>query len=100
MTGCDVKVRNNCFLLSRKKFIVNNYTLTSFEAKTSLNSTRMTHEDNCLLGCCDLTMEEVSTSETSDNFCETTWRNISEDSHLYTRRRQNLKSHKNTLSKR
>jgi hypothetical protein len=37
-------------------------------------------------------MEAVSTSETSVNFYETTRRNIPEDSHLYTRRRENLKS--------
>jgi hypothetical protein len=40
-----------------------------------------------------LMMEAVSTSETSVNFYETTRRNISEDSHLFTRRRENLKSH-------
>jgi hypothetical protein len=34
-----------------------------------------------------------STSETSANFYETTWCNVPEDSHLYTRRRENLKSH-------
>jgi hypothetical protein len=37
-------------------------------------------------------MEAVSTSETSANFYEITWRNIPEDSHLHTRRRENLKS--------
>jgi hypothetical protein len=39
-----------------------------------------------------LMMEAVSTSETSVNFYQTTWRNIPEDSHLYTRRREILKS--------
>jgi hypothetical protein len=41
-----------------------------------------------------LMIEAVSTSETSVNFYQTTWRNIPEDSHLHTRRRENLKSHK------
>jgi hypothetical protein len=35
----------------------------------------------------------VSTSETSANFYQTTWFNIPEDSHLHTRRRENLNSH-------
>jgi hypothetical protein len=35
----------------------------------------------------------VSTSETSDIFHQTTRRNITEDCHLHTRRRENLKSH-------
>jgi hypothetical protein len=39
-------------------------------------------------------MEEVLTSETSVNFYETARRNIPEDCHLHTRRRENLKSHK------
>jgi hypothetical protein len=39
-----------------------------------------------------LMMEAVSTFETSVNFNETRRRNISEDSHLHTRRRENLKS--------
>jgi hypothetical protein len=37
-------------------------------------------------------MEEVSTSETLVNFHHTTRRNIPEDSHLHTRRCENLKS--------
>jgi hypothetical protein len=41
----------------------------------------------------DLMMEAVSVSETSVNFYQTTRRIISEDSHLHTRRRENLKSH-------
>jgi hypothetical protein len=40
-----------------------------------------------------LMMDAASTSETSVNFYQTTQRNIPEDSHLYTRRRENLKSH-------
>jgi hypothetical protein len=40
-----------------------------------------------------LMMEAVSTSETSVNFYQTTWRYITEDSHLRNRRRDNLKSH-------
>jgi transposase-like protein len=35
----------------------------------------------------------ASTSETSVNVCQTTRRNIPEDSHLHIRRRENLKSH-------
>jgi hypothetical protein len=38
-------------------------------------------------------MEAASTSETSVNFYQTTWRNNSEDSHLHTRHCENLKSH-------
>jgi hypothetical protein len=38
-------------------------------------------------------MEAASTSETSVNFYQTTRRNNPEDSHLHTRRRENLKSH-------
>jgi hypothetical protein len=37
--------------------------------------------------------EAVSTSEKSVNFYQTTWRNIPEESHLHTHRRENLKSH-------
>jgi hypothetical protein len=40
-----------------------------------------------------LMMEAVSASETSVNFYQTTRRNNPEDSHLHTRRRENLKSH-------
>jgi hypothetical protein len=39
-----------------------------------------------------LMMVAASTSETSINFCETTRRNNPEDSHLRTRRRENLKA--------
>jgi hypothetical protein len=45
-----------------------------------------------------LQMEAVSTSETSVNFYQTTRRNIPEDSHLHTRRCENLKSHGNEPS--
>jgi hypothetical protein len=38
-------------------------------------------------------MEAGSTSETSVNFYQTTRRNNPQDSHLHTRRRENLKSH-------
>jgi hypothetical protein len=38
-------------------------------------------------------MKAASTYETSVNFYQTTWRNNSEDSHLHTRRCENLKSH-------
>jgi hypothetical protein len=40
----------------------------------------------------DLMMEAVSTSETSVNIRQITRRNIPEDSHLHSRRRENLKS--------
>jgi hypothetical protein len=39
-----------------------------------------------------LTMEALSTSETSLNLYQTTWRNNTEARHLHTRRRENLKS--------
>jgi hypothetical protein len=38
-------------------------------------------------------MEATSTSETSVNVYQTMGRNIPEDSHLHTRRRENLKFH-------
>jgi hypothetical protein len=38
-------------------------------------------------------MEAVITSDTSVNIYQITRRNISEDYHLHTRRRENLKSH-------
>jgi hypothetical protein len=40
-----------------------------------------------------LMMEAVSSSETSVNIYQTTRRDFPEDSHLHTRRRENLKSH-------
>jgi hypothetical protein len=40
-----------------------------------------------------LMMEAASTSETSVDFFHTTRRNDPEDSHLHTRRRENLKYH-------
>jgi hypothetical protein len=40
-----------------------------------------------------LMMEAASTSETWVNFYQTTRRNNPEDSHLHTRRRENLKSY-------
>jgi hypothetical protein len=40
-----------------------------------------------------LMMEAASTSETSVSFYQTTRRNIPEDRHLLTHRRENLKSH-------
>jgi hypothetical protein len=43
-----------------------------------------------------LMMETASTSETWVNVYQTTWHNNPEDSHLYTRRRENLKS--NTIA--
>jgi hypothetical protein len=45
------------------------------------------------------TMENVSTSETTDYFHETTRRYIPESGHLHARRRENLKSHNMTVSK-
>jgi hypothetical protein len=46
-----------------------------------------------------LMMEAASTSEMSVNFYQTTRRNNPEDSHLHTRRRENLKSHITYLTK-
>jgi hypothetical protein len=40
-----------------------------------------------------LIMEAASTSETSINYYQTTRRNSPGDSHLHTRRSENLKSH-------
>jgi mannose/fructose-specific phosphotransferase system component IIA len=45
-----------------------------------------------------LMMEAASTSETSANFYQTTRRNIPEDSHLHTRRREQLKSQEDDSS--
>jgi hypothetical protein len=44
-----------------------------------------------------LLREAVKTSKTSVNFYQTTRRNIPEDSHLHTRRREKLKSHHFTV---
>jgi hypothetical protein len=49
-------------------------------------------EDGCLL-----MLEAVSTSETLVNFYQTTRRNNPENSHLHTRRRENLKSRDDKL---
>jgi hypothetical protein len=48
-----------------------------------------------MMFCSDiaLIMEVADTSETSVNFYRTTRRDNPEDSHLHTRRRENLKSH-------
>jgi hypothetical protein len=46
-----------------------------------------------------LMMEAASTFETFVNFCQTSWRNNPGDSHLHTRRRENLKSYAETWSK-
>lgn len=40
-----------------------------------------------------LMMEEARTSETAVNFCQNTWRDNQEDSHLHTDHRENLKPH-------
>jgi hypothetical protein len=40
-----------------------------------------------------LMVDAASTSETSVNFYQTTLRNNPENSHLHTRRHENLKSH-------
>jgi hypothetical protein len=47
-----------------------------------------------------LMMEAASISATSTNFYQTTRRNNPEDSHLHTRRRENLKSNFNFVSRR
>jgi hypothetical protein len=72
-------------------------------AYTRANTVFM-YEDDCLLACCAVSsgrslptfrkcVEAASTSETSVNFYQSTRRNIPEDSHLHTCRRENLKSH-------
>jgi hypothetical protein len=47
---------------------------------------------------CILLMETSSTSEMSVNFYQTTRRNNPDDSHLHTRRHENLNSHCNEPS--
>jgi hypothetical protein len=42
-------------------------------------------------------IEAASTSETSANFSQTTRRNNPEDSHVHTRRRENLKSYNTSI---
>jgi hypothetical protein len=44
-----------------------------------------------------LMMDATSTSETSVNYYQTTRRNNPEDSHLLTRRRENLKCHRDNV---
>jgi hypothetical protein len=46
-----------------------------------------------MLAMITLVMEAADTSEPSVNFYQTTGRNNPEDSHLHSRRRENLKSH-------
>jgi hypothetical protein len=48
--------------------------------------------------CSLLMMEAVSTSETAVSLYETSRRNIPEDGHFHTRRRENLKSQLMILS--
>jgi hypothetical protein len=45
-----------------------------------------------------LMIEAENTSETSVNFYQITRRSIQEDSHLHTRRRENLKSYLNNFN--
>lgn len=45
------------------------------------------------MGIIALMLEAVRASETSVSFYETIRRNIPEESHLYTRRRENLKAY-------
>jgi hypothetical protein len=82
---------------------------SSAQASASLTCWYLEDIDNylvcasrCLLppssGFIALMMEAVNTSETSANFDQTTWRNIPEDSHLHTRRRENLQSHRVRIS--
>jgi hypothetical protein len=74
--------------------------------KNACQGYKYTNEDGSLLGCSaevlaasiiramiTLMMEAASTSETSVNFYQTTRRYNPEDSHLRTRRRENLKSY-------
>jgi hypothetical protein len=49
--------------------------------------------DTSIFGATALMMEAARTSETSVNLYQTTRRNITEESHVHTRRRENLKSH-------
>jgi hypothetical protein len=55
-------------------------------------------EDDCLLGCCAvLSGRSLPIPETSVKIYQITRRNSPEDSHLPTRRHQNLKSHVQTI---
>jgi hypothetical protein len=45
-----------------------------------------------------LMIEVLSSCETSDNIYQTTWRNIPKNSHLYTRLRENPKSHRRFIT--
>jgi hypothetical protein len=49
--------------------------------------------EGCYFWAIALMMEAVSTSETLVNFYQTTRRYIPEDSHFYSRRREQLKSY-------
>jgi hypothetical protein len=56
--------------------------------------------DSCMMRIyviCNSMMEAASTSETSANFYQTTRRYNPEDSHLHTRRCENIKSHLNNF---
>jgi hypothetical protein len=60
-------------------------------------SDELQSENDSLLGYSALMMKEVRTSETSVYFNETTQRYILEDFHLQASRRENLKSHSDTV---
>jgi hypothetical protein len=60
-------------------------------------SDELQSENDSLLGYSVLMMKEVRTSETSVYFNEITQRYIPEDCHLQASRRENLKSHNDTV---
>jgi hypothetical protein len=53
---------------------------------------KMTVSWDVMIRAIALMMEAVNTSETSVNFCQTTRRNIPENSQIHIRRREDLKS--------
>jgi hypothetical protein len=62
-----------------------NLNTADYTTRAILGSYGGEFEDSCLLSCCAiaLKMEAPSASETSVNFYCTTWRNNTEDGHLY-----------------
>jgi hypothetical protein len=71
--------------------------LSIYEDDCSLVEVYRRFKGACCLHCQALMMAAASTSETSVNIFQTTRRNDPEDSHLHTRRRENLKSHPQSI---
>jgi hypothetical protein len=72
------------------------FSLTETEVFRTFVTTKFNEDDDCLLGCLMTHRPDdqaVSNSELSVDLYQTTRCNTPEDSHLHTRRRENLKSH-------